>query len=56
MICGVCGGLAEYLGADPALVRRICAVFCLVGGTGMLVYFAAACILPEKPEFIDAEV
>ena len=24
MVCGVCGGIAEYFGVDPTIVRRSC--------------------------------
>ena len=30
MICGVCGGIAEYLGIDPTLVRLLWALTTLV--------------------------
>ena len=35
MICGVCAGLAEYLGIDPTVVRLIWAALGLTG-TGIL--------------------
>jgi phage shock protein PspC (stress-responsive transcriptional regulator) len=48
MIAGVCGGIAEYFGIDPSIVR-IAAVLLSIGsiGTGALVYFAAAIIIPK---------
>lgn len=46
-ICGVCGGIAEYLNTDPTLIRLAFLVISLVAGTGMLAYIAAALILPE---------
>lgn len=48
MICGVCAGLGEYVGVDPTVVRIIwmIASICSVG-TGFLVYFIAALIIPE---------
>jgi phage shock protein PspC (stress-responsive transcriptional regulator) len=33
-IFGVCGGLAEYLGIDPTIVRVIWALMVLSGGGG----------------------
>ncbi|MDD3367273.1 MAG: PspC domain-containing protein [Lachnospiraceae bacterium] len=47
MICGVCGGVGEYLNIDPTLVRII---MVLIGctGTGILAYFIAAIIIPER--------
>lgn len=49
MICGVCGGLAEYFDVDPTLVR-IAAVLVCCSGYGFLAYIAAAIIMPEKVE------
>ena len=49
MICGVCGGLGEYLNVDPTIVRIIWIFFSLAGcGTGLLVYLVASVIIPEK--------
>ena len=36
MLCGVCGGIAEYFDIDPALVRLGWIVFCILGGSGAL--------------------
>ena len=49
MLCGVCGGVAEYLNIDPTIVRLIWAVLILVVGTGVLAYFIAAILMPESP-------
>lgn len=48
MICGVCGGLGEYLNIDPTLVRLIWAIFALAGGCGVLIYIIAAIIMPYQ--------
>ena len=48
MIDGVCGGIAEYFGIDPTVVRLIWALFSLMGGSGILAYIIAAIIIPEK--------
>ncbi len=45
---GVCGGIGEYLGIDPTIVRLIWVVFTLCGGSGILVYFLAALIMPRR--------
>lgn len=50
MICGVCGGIGEYLGVDPTLVRLVVALFCLVAGIGLFGYFLMAVIIPENPD------
>ena len=48
---GVCGGIAEYFGIDPTVVRLIWALFSLMGGSGILAYIIAAIILPETNAF-----
>ena len=47
MVCGVCGGIAEYFDVDPTLVR-LGAVLLGFSGTGILVYIVAAVIIPER--------
>ena len=47
-ICGVCGGLAEYFGIDPTLVRVATAVLIFAGGLSLWVYIIAAIIVPKK--------
>ncbi len=49
MICGVCGGVAEYLKLDPTIIRLLFALLCFLGGSGILVYIIAAIIIPEEP-------
>lgn len=50
MIDGVCGGIAEYFGIDPTLVRLGWVLFCALGGSGFLAYIIAAVIIPRQPE------
>lgn len=47
-LCGVCGGFAEYLNADPTVVRCLWILFVLLAGTGILAYFLFAIIMPEE--------
>lgn len=47
MICGVCAGVAEYLGVDPTIVRLIWAALGLTG-SGILMYIIAALVMPEN--------
>ena len=47
MICGVCGGIAEYFGIDPTWVRLGLAALCICGGSGILAYIIAAIVMPE---------
>ncbi len=48
MICGVCGGIAEYFNVDPTLIR-LGLVLLACTGSGILAYFIAAIIIPELP-------
>ena len=48
MLCGVCGGIAEYFDLDPSLVRLGWIVFCALGGSGVLAYIIAAIVFPTK--------
>jgi len=50
VIVGVCGGIGNYLGVDPTVIRVLwilATVFSL--GAGILVYLLAALIIPEEP-------
>ena len=47
-IAGVCGGIGEYFGIDPTMVRIGWVVFCLLGGSGVLAYLLCALIIPEE--------
>ena len=49
-ICGVCGGIAEYLNADPTLIRLGFVIVALAAGSGVLAYFLAALIMPDAQE------
>ena len=49
MLEGVCGGIAEYFGVDPTIVRLAWVVFCAPGGSGILAYIIAAIIIPSAP-------
>ncbi len=48
MIAGVCGGLGEYFGIDPTLIR-VLAVFTGIFGIGIFGYILAALIIPNQP-------
>ncbi|MFH0830304.1 MAG: PspC domain-containing protein, partial [Candidatus Aenigmatarchaeota archaeon] len=47
---GVCGGIAEYLGIDPIIVRLLWVLFVLAGGSGLLAYIIAWIIIPRNPD------
>lgn len=50
VLCGVCGGIAEYFNIDPTLVRLGWVIFCALGGSGVLAYIIAAIVMPQDPE------
>ena len=54
MLGGVCGGLAESLGADAALLRVLVVALTLItGGAAAIVYAAAWALAPqdERPAY-----
>lgn len=57
MICGVCGGIGEYFGIDPTVIRLIYIflMFCSFG-TLLLAYFIMAIVIPEEPENKEIEI
>lgn len=50
IIDGVCGGIGEYLGIDPVIVRIIFLLLFFMGGIGLLLYIAGMLIIPPNPE------
>ena len=48
-IAGVCGGLAEYIGTDPTLIRILWVLAVVAGGFGFLAYVIMWIALPEGP-------
>ena len=52
---GVCGGIAEYLNADPTIIRLVFVLLVLGWGSGVLAYIACAVILPEGEAETDEE-
>lgn len=50
IIGGVCGGIGEYLGVDPTVVRLVWVILsfltAIIGGS--LLYVAAMFIIPRK--------
>lgn len=47
VISGVCGGLGEYFGVDPVIVRLIFALATLTTGIGLLIYPALWIAMPK---------
>ncbi|MHB8806370.1 MAG: PspC domain-containing protein [Anaerolineaceae bacterium] len=49
MIAGVCGGLGEYIGVDPTLVRLLFAIGLFLGTLTFWVYLVMMLVIPEEP-------
>jgi len=50
MVDGVCGGIAQYFGLDPTLVRLAWALFAILGsGSGIVAYIICAIVIPREP-------
>jgi len=50
IIAGVCGGIAKYLGWDPAIVRLLYVLTSIfsMAFPGILVYFILWAVMPEE--------
>lgn len=55
MVGGVLGGLANYLGIDPTLLRIVYVIIAFTGNAGpaLLAYVIALVVIPEEP--LDSE-
>lgn len=49
IIAGVCGGLGDYFGVDPVIVRLIFVLLTLTTGLGLLVYPVLWLAMPKMP-------
>lgn len=49
VLAGVCGGIAEYFGIDPVLVRILWVLAIFLAGTGVIAYIIAWIIVPQAP-------
>lgn len=47
---GICGGLGDYFGIDPVLVRLVWLLLILFGGLGLILYPIAWLIIPLAPD------
>ncbi|MBD5465891.1 MAG: PspC domain-containing protein [Lachnospiraceae bacterium] len=48
VLCGVCGGVGEYLGLDPTVVRLLFILFSFMAGGGILAYLIMAIVMPDE--------
>ncbi|MFH1234350.1 MAG: PspC domain-containing protein [Candidatus Diapherotrites archaeon] len=46
---GVCGGVAEYAGIDPVIVRLLWILLAFMGGLGIVLYIIAWIVVPRNP-------
>src|SRR3990172_5411622 len=46
MIWGVCGGIANYFGVDPTIIRVIAILLLFAGGSGIMAYIILAIVVP----------
>jgi phage shock protein PspC (stress-responsive transcriptional regulator) len=58
MLAGVSGGLARYFDMHPAFFRVGFVVLTLIGGAGIIIYLAAALVIPDEghEDSVAAEV
>lgn len=54
MLGGVCGGLGEYFGIDPTLVRLIYIVLTFLLPFFILIYLVLWLVIPQAPEPVGA--
>jgi phage shock protein C len=47
---GICGGLGEYFGIDPTIIRIIFVLLTIFGGSGILIYLVLWMILPSESQ------
>ncbi len=52
MIAGVCGGIAEWLGWDPTVVRIVYVLVSILSAAfpGIIVYVILWILMPKAPE------
>lgn len=50
ILAGVCGGLGDYFGVDPVIVRLIFVLVTLTTGIGLVVYPVLWLVMPRAPE------
>jgi len=56
MIAGVCGGLADYLGVDPTIIRLAFVILFFAGTGGFWLYIILWIIMPLQPGHVENSV
>ena len=54
-IAGVCGGIGDYIGIDPTIIRVIWAFLCVAVGTGLIAYLICALLIPSDTLYTPYE-
>ena len=49
IIWGICGGMGQYFGVDPTLVRVIWVATLILGGWSIVAYIICRFIIPLEP-------
>ncbi|MBM3329956.1 MAG: PspC domain-containing protein [Calditrichaeota bacterium] len=49
VLAGICGGLGEYFGIDPVIIRLVWLLLTIFGGSGIILYILAWLIIPRPP-------
>lgn len=47
-LLGVCGGIAEWMGVDPTVIRIATLVVSLFSGIGIVAYIIGALLMPKE--------
>ena len=50
-LAGVCGGIAEFFGIDPTIIRVLWIICSLLFGSGILAYLICWLVIPRHPGF-----
>ena len=50
LLCGVCSGIADYVGVTPTPIRLFFLLYSLACGLGIIVYIFAFFAIPNKPK------
>ncbi len=55
VISGVCGGIGNYFGIDPVIIRILFIIFLITNWFiyPFIAYFVMASILPQETDIID---
>ncbi len=52
VVGGVCGGLGDYFGIDPNVIRLISVLLVFFGGLSLWVYIIMWIVLPQSPYYV----